>query len=231
MATILLLDDDAFFRRAAAAALAHRHEVIEASRCKEADQQLRGRPFDLLICDGLLPDGDGLQWIAKFRQRDAVTPILFVSAFRKDDAETLKLKLPNLTVLHKPVLPAELMAKVENALRSTTGAAAAPALPKEAVAELELLRADYARELPGQVRGVRSAAAELRRNPGSPVLRGIARRRAHTIAGGAGSFGFDAIGDACAAIEQAVLLFAQDEGKGIAEMDRAMALLGEAAAA
>ena len=112
MATILLLDDDLFFRRAAAASLAHRHEVVEVSRCREANQQLQARPFDMLIVDGLLPDGDGLQWIGKFRERDAVTPILFVSAFRKDDLETQKLKLPNLTVLHKPLLPAELMAKV-----------------------------------------------------------------------------------------------------------------------
>ncbi len=223
MATILLLDDDLFFRRAAAASLAHRHEVVEVSRCREANQQLQARPFDMLIVDGLLPDGDGLQWIGKFRERDAVTPILFVSAFRKDDLETQKLKLPNLTVLHKPLLPAELMAKVENALR-TTGSTAS--LPPAALAELELLRAEYGRELPGKVQGVRSAAAELRRNPGSPVLRGIARLRAHTIAGGAGSFGFDAIGDACAALEQAVLLLGKDEARALAEMDRAVALLG-----
>jgi len=223
MATILILDDDAFFRRTAAASLAHRHQVVEVSRCKEADQRLQARPFDLLIVDGLLPDGDGLQWIGTFRKRDAVTPVLFVSAFRKDDGETQKLKLPNLTVLHKPVLPADLMAKVENALRSTGSAVP---LPKAALAELELLKAEYGRDLPGKVQGVRSAAAELRRNPGSAVLRGIARLRAHTIAGGAGSFGFDQVGDACAAIEQAILLFGKDDRKAMVEMDRAVALLG-----
>ena len=50
--------------------------------------------------------------------------------------------------------------------------------------------------------------------------------RAHTIAGGAGSFGFDQIGDACAAIERAILLLGKDDDKAIVEMDRAVALLG-----
>jgi chemotaxis protein histidine kinase CheA len=71
--------------------------------------------------------------------------------------------------------------------------------------ELAALAASFERELPDMVQGVCLAVEQLRSSPANTALRGVARRRAHQIAGVAGSFGFDAIGDACAEIEQAIL--------------------------
>ncbi len=220
MANILLLDDDPIFRGVVTTCLSGRHTVVEVSRCKDAEAQVQKRTFDLLLVDGLLPDGYGIQWIEKFRERNAVTPVLFISSFWKSEAGIKK--IPNMGVLHKPILPNDLMSKVENALRSS---GCATTLSADALQELAEMRTDYARDLPNQIQGVHSALAELRRSPGNAAVRGIARRRAHIIAGSAGSFGFDDVGDACANIEQAILTFGEGEPQAWEKIEKAMARL------
>jgi CheY-like chemotaxis protein len=53
-------------------------------------------------------------------------------------------------------------------------------------------------------RGLKTALEQLRSSPRDSGLQGVARRRAHQIAGTAGSFGFDQIGDSCATLEDAL---------------------------
>jgi len=65
--------------------------------------------------------------------------------------------------------------------------------------------AAFERDLPAMVQGVVLAIDRLRATPADVELRGMARRRAHQIAGVAGSFGFDDVGEACAGIERAIL--------------------------
>jgi DNA-binding response OmpR family regulator len=55
-------------------------------------------------------------------------------------------------------------------------------------------------------RGLKTALEQLRSSPRDCGLQGVARRRAHQIAGTAGSFGFDQIGDSCATLEDALAL-------------------------
>lgn len=200
MATILILDDDSYFHRMAATALSARgHLVRTALRCADADRLLAEMRADLILVDGLLPDGDGIGWIERLRERDATTPVLFVSSFWKNDARLRKLPVAGL--MSKPIGPAALASKVENALRL---AGATAELTPDALRQLEALRASYDRDLPGLLRGVREAVAQFRRNPHNAAVRGVARRRAHQVAGAAGSFGHTAVGDACAEIEEAI---------------------------
>lgn len=78
------------------------------------------------------------------------------------------------------------------------------ALGPEELTELEEMRREYAARLPSLVRGIQDALEQLRRTPRDPAAQSVARNRAHDIAGTAGSFGFDALGDLCASIEEAV---------------------------
>ena len=120
--------------------------------------------------------------------------------------------------LHKPVLPVDLVMKVESALRA---AGVESSLSRQAQGELEALREAYTAELPQQLAGIALAVHQLRVAPSSAALRGVVRRRAHRVAGTAGSFGYDDIGDACARIEQGVLSLAHDEGSGWREIEEA----------
>ena len=120
--------------------------------------------------------------------------------------------------LHKPVLPVDLVMKVESALRA---AGVESSLSRQAQGELEALREAYTAELPQQLAGIALAVHQLRVAPSSAALRGVVRRRAHRVAGTAGSFGYDDIGDACARIEQGVLSLAHDERSGWREIEGA----------
>jgi CheY-like chemotaxis protein len=223
MGVILLLDDDLHFRRLVTTTLSGRgHEVLEAPRCSDADKLLESRVADLLIVDGLLPDGDGIQWIERFRARDSATPIFFVSAFWKKDAR-LK-SLPVTGVLGKPLTPEQLVSKVNNVLRTSDRAAG---LGNAEVEDLAALRRGYERDLPGLLNGVRQALVELRLKPLSTPLRGVARRRAHQVAGTAGCFGYTAIGDSCSEIEQGLLLLDSNDSAGWPRIDRAVSMLSE----
>jgi DNA-binding response OmpR family regulator len=114
--TILILDDDATFRRdVLRPQLEHRgYEVHEAARIREAEALLAQRSFDLLIVDGLLPDGNGLDFISALRQRGVATPIVFLSAFWKDGASLRALAEAGATdTLHKPVDFAVLARRIE----------------------------------------------------------------------------------------------------------------------
>jgi DNA-binding response OmpR family regulator len=217
MATLLVIDDDVYFRRVATTCLHPRHEVLQVSSLKDAETLLRDRIANLLIVDGLLPDGDGQTWIERFRVRDTKTPILFISAYWKNHLALAR--LPRTGTLHKPVLPVDLVMKVESALRAV---GAESTLSAQAQGELEALRQAYTAELPQQLAGIAFVVHQLRAAPSNATLRGVLRRRAHRIAGIAGSFGYDDIGDACARIEQGVALLAQDERSGWREIGEAI---------
>jgi CheY-like chemotaxis protein len=209
MASILLVDDDSYFRQIAVAALkARRHEVVEATRCRDADALLARNKFDVIIVDGLLPDLDGMSWIERFRATDSTTPVIFCSAFWKND-QRLK-ALPVSTTLKKPVTPGGLVSKVEGCLPGA--ARGISGLPPDAEREIQLLAASFERELPKIIGGIRDAIDQLRESPGSAPIRGVAQRRAHQLAGTAATFGFQVLGNACAQIEQALLNIGQGAG-------------------
>lgn len=205
MSRILLIDDDARFRAMASATLSRRHQVVEAGSCRAADKLLTTETYDLIIIDGLLPDGDGLKWIERYRTHNTVTPVLFVSAFWKKDERTRN--LPRTGMMQKPLLPTDLLTKVENALRASVGTVE---LSADAQAELAELRGLWLRDMPQVLDGVLKAVRQLRGSPASVALRGVVRRRAHQVAGTAGSFGFTEVGDACAQIEQALQALDRD---------------------
>ena len=217
MATLLVIDDDVYFQRVATTCLHPRHEVLQVSCLKDAETLLQSRSVDLLIVDGLLPDGDGQNFIERFRSRDTSTPILFISAYRKNHRALAR--LPRTGTLQKPVLPMDLVMKVESALRA---AGVESSLSAQAQGELEALREAYTADLPQQLAGIALAVHQLRVAPSSAALRGVLRRRAHRIAGTAGSFGYDDIGDACARIEQGVVLLTHDERSGWREIEDAI---------
>jgi DNA-binding NtrC family response regulator len=225
MASILILDDDTYFRKLAITALqARKHVVFEAPRARDADALVAARKFDCIIVDGLLPDADGISWINRFREKDTETPILFISAFWKNDQKVRALQVS--ATLKKPVTPRVLVAKVESSLRNLT--APAVELSEQASSELLQLSASFEHDLPKLLRGIRDAVEQLRRTPGSAAIRGVAQRRAHQLAGTAGSFGFTGLGESCAQLEDALVGMAHSPATVVtwAIVDNALAALG-----
>jgi len=197
--TILLLDDDQKFRSLLLPLLASRgHRVLEAARVNDATRLLAQKP-DLIVVDGLLPDGDGTAWIKKLPESARHVPVVFISAFWKSlkDHHMLQSDLKVALIVHKPVAPETLAMQLDQLL----GENATPALDAELQAEMDKLHAEYERELPGKLEELRRAIRRARANPLEEKARLEARTLAHRLAGTAGSYGFPDESTSAAVIE------------------------------
>jgi diguanylate cyclase (GGDEF)-like protein len=155
MSDVLIVDDDPQFRTLVSKLLTARgHNVTEAGTGKAGTVAVESTRPDLVIVDGLLPDGDGVRWIEGRRGQGDTTPILFVSAFWKDIAsfQHLTRELGVAAVMRKPVPPAELVGQVDAVLRRVA---------KDVTAEVEFLDPDDVEivEADGEVEFAPEAAA------------------------------------------------------------------------
>jgi DNA-binding response OmpR family regulator len=186
--SVLLVDDDKGFRQLVIPVLQARGlTVLEAGRLADATKLIASAP-DLIIVDGLLPDGNGADWIKTLPQSSRDRPIIFVSAFWKSlkDHQLLLRDLGVALVVHKPISPDGFGAQLDLLF----GRSAAPPLPPEVAREMEKLKAEYARELPRKLEELRRAVRAARSAPGDSRARQHARTMAHRLAGTAGSYGF-----------------------------------------
>lgn len=186
--SVLLVDDDQSFLKLVGPLLSGRGLAVhEAARLADATKQLALRP-DLIIVDGLLPDGSGVDWIKALPAAERQRPILFVSAFWKSLKEHQKLQkeLEGVQIVHKPINRDQFAGQVDRLL----GQVDLPELPPEVAREMDKLKVEYGRELPGKLEELRRAVRLARASPGDTAARKLARTLAHRLSGTAGSYGF-----------------------------------------
>ena len=88
MARILVIDDDELFREFVQKALAEAgFEVIPAGDGDEGLRKFTEIPFDLVICDVLMPNKDGLETIRAIRNISARLPIITMTGGVLADTE------------------------------------------------------------------------------------------------------------------------------------------------
>jgi len=114
---LMLIEDDALIARELA--LHWRSQgwvpdlcttLAEAQNALEHSAETGG--FELIVLDLGLPDGDGLQWLAQFRARDRLTPVLVLSARGQVSERVLGLQTGADDYLVKPFAVNELDARV-----------------------------------------------------------------------------------------------------------------------
>lgn len=108
---ILVIDDDEATRDAIRAALAERYEVTTAEGGREALPIIDSGHFDLIICDIVMDEVDGLELVRHVRQRDADLPIIVISGGgRIDPSDYLRIGIAfgAQTSLAKPLRVEEL---------------------------------------------------------------------------------------------------------------------------
>lgn len=115
---LLVVEDDPLIARSVARALTPLGNTVEvfATR-REAQAALRHHPFDLLLLDLGLPDGDGLVLLEELRARGDTTPVLILTARDGLDDRVRGLDLGADDYLAKPFQLAELEARVRALLR------------------------------------------------------------------------------------------------------------------
>lgn len=116
---IAVLDDDPSVTRLISHALRKcGFEVVVASTLHEARSQL-GLSWDLLLCDRVLPDGDGLEFCEEVRERTgaAFRYVIILSAETSEEAKLAGFACGADDYISKPVSIAELVARVRAGLR------------------------------------------------------------------------------------------------------------------
>ena len=116
--SILLLEDDDFLRDGLCEMLesqnysAHAVADVASARCEALES-----PFDLLIFDVMLPDGNGFALCRELREEGIQTPILFLTACDDELQIVRGLDSGADDYVTKPFSPSELMARVDAVYR------------------------------------------------------------------------------------------------------------------
>jgi DNA-binding NtrC family response regulator len=97
-----------------------------------ADERLKKRSYDLCLFDVSLPDGNGLDLLARLRASKTETPVVMMSGHATIDAAVRATKLGALNFLEKPINTDALLIAVETALRLDRAEAEAKALRAQA---------------------------------------------------------------------------------------------------
>ena len=119
-ARVLLIDDDARLTSMVGDYLrGHGLEVDTAGTLAEGRQRLRAAPYDALVLDLMLPDGDGLDLTRELRAEAATRrlPLLMLTARGEPMDRVIGLELGADDYLPKPFEPRELLARVKALLR------------------------------------------------------------------------------------------------------------------
>jgi CheY-like chemotaxis protein len=202
---ILHVDDEADIRELVQIALSlDPHLVVRscASGEEAMTQAAEWRP-DLILCDVMMPVMDGPATLARLREHPATAavPVIFMTA--RVHVTELKsfIALGAIATIEKPFDPMSLAQLVRHSLTSAKLATVSNGFG-------ERLRRDRAR-----LTEMRTA---LRTIPADGI--GALQTCAHKLAGAAGIFGRQAVSDAAARLEEAIIARRSDLGQpGVAE--------------
>lgn len=134
---ILLVEDEVDLAQALASALRQNQAVVDvAGSLREAEEAVFGAPYDVVVLDRGLPDGDGLSLVAFLRDNAIATAVLVLTAMTDVAERVLSLDGGADDYLAKPFSMDELMARVRALARR-------PAVRAHPVMALGQLRFDH----------------------------------------------------------------------------------------
>jgi two-component system, OmpR family, response regulator len=117
---LLVVDDEPFLRDAVAASLRFLgFEATTAETAADALRLARDRPFDLIVLDVMLPDGDGFEVVRRLRRDGCRVPVIFLTARDTEADKVTGLTLGGDDYMTKPFGLEELAARVRTVLRRT----------------------------------------------------------------------------------------------------------------
>ncbi|HLM56958.1 MAG TPA: sigma-54 dependent transcriptional regulator [Pyrinomonadaceae bacterium] len=115
---ILVVDDEESIAEALSLVLEERgHRVESAKTVGEADALLGGRPFDLVFTDLRLPDGTGIELLARVKANSPETEVILMTAHGSLDLAIEAIKGGAFYYLEKPFTPEQALALAARALQ------------------------------------------------------------------------------------------------------------------
>ncbi|HEX2674196.1 MAG TPA: sigma 54-interacting transcriptional regulator, partial [Polyangiaceae bacterium] len=130
---VLVVDDETSILNTLKKALSlEGYQVDLAGGIGVAEERLAKHSYDVVLLDVALPDGDGLDLLARLRGAGNDTAVLMMSGHATIDAAVRATKLGALDFLEKPLSTDRLLVMLENALRLLHAEAEARELHAEA---------------------------------------------------------------------------------------------------
>ena len=127
MAKILVVDDDTTFCIMLKNWLGKRgFEVENAFSYKEAVKKLDKETFDLVLTDLRLPDKDGIDLLRLIKEKTPETQVLLMTGYADIQTAVTAMKLGAFDYVAKPVIPDEILKKLQEALKLEVEPAAKP---------------------------------------------------------------------------------------------------------
>ena len=122
---ILVVDDDRDFLEATRAILeSQSYRVITARSGQEALERARSEPPDLILLDIIMPGLDGFEVCRRLKQDPNLShiPVMMITSFSERYMDTSLAMSQGLTLeaedfIDKPIVPPELLLRVERLLR------------------------------------------------------------------------------------------------------------------
>lgn len=119
---LLLVEDDELLRNSLHESLSQAGFAVDATgSALTADQLAQQEDYRLIVLDIGLPDGDGLQLLARWRDAGRDLPILLLTARDRWQDKVNGLKAGADDYLTKPFHPEELLARLQALLRRSEG--------------------------------------------------------------------------------------------------------------
>jgi two-component system KDP operon response regulator KdpE len=137
-ACILVIEDDPSLRRSLAATLkAAGYRAVEAGAIAEAERAYAHHRPDLILLDLGLPDGDGVDFIARVRKA-ALTPVVVLSARGAETMKVAALDAGADDYITKPFGVDELLARLRAAFRHGVQAKGSAPIVRTGALEVDL---------------------------------------------------------------------------------------------
>lgn len=156
MFKLLIVEDETNVRKPLADYLQKEgFEIIEASSLSEGELKMQNQP-DLVLLDWMLPDGQGIELLKKWRHQSIEIPVLMLTARADIIDKVLGLELGANDYITKPFEPRELVARIRVRLRERS-ALCSPSQSKEKV----LLCGDFSLNLQSRVSTYQNKVLDL----------------------------------------------------------------------
>jgi two-component system response regulator (stage 0 sporulation protein F) len=118
---ILILDDDLFMRKLIEVMLLREgYQVFQAETAAAAFDLLQSETVDLITCDLMMPDTDGLSFLRKLKENPdyQAIPVLIITAAGLRDVIDQAMALGATSYLEKPFTDSEIRLAVVQALET-----------------------------------------------------------------------------------------------------------------
>lgn len=121
MSRILLVDDDTTFCLMLKTWLTKRgYQVDEAFSCREALGKVKENKYEVILTDLRLPDEDGMYLLQKVKSTTPQVQVILMTGYADIHTAVQAMKLGAFDYVAKPVIPDEILKKIQDALEQKT---------------------------------------------------------------------------------------------------------------